>query len=570
MADDIFRSFRGRAAIAPRSAAAPARGRVDDPLAELARLIGQSEPASDFDRDARRGPGPALDEPADGLDWAARDSQADDRYADQVEPAEENYDARYDERFEPEPRAEAVPSYRTGASSHDLDRERAYEPQSTGQFSAPAPRLNGIGEYARGTALTQQPRLQDEPAPPQASGRQLPAFLPRLPAEEYAQDEQAQDGPAEQAYALEDYAEEAPAGRRRSSGIVVVAAVLGLAVLGTAGAFAYRAMFGSSMLPSLPPIIKADNGPNKIVPAKPKSNASDQADANTDSGEKLVSREEQPVDMPAPVNPAPRVVSTIPIFPDPNSAQSGVPSSAQGTALASGDAAFPASSAPATAAAAQGNAVPMAPAGSIWPPAPAMAPGAAAGPAGLATAPRKVHTVIIRSDRSGALPDASAAPAQAALPAAAPAPVRTPPPRAAMPPQPRPMPASRAEASGPLSIVPNQGAEPAPARLRTALARPTEPSSAERAEPAPSAGGGYAVQVTSQRSEADALAEFRTLRAKFPNQLGGREPIVRRADLGAKGVYYRALVGPFASAEQAAGMCSSLKAAGGNCIVGRN
>jgi len=84
---------------------------------------------------------------------------------------------------------------------------------------------------------------------------------------------------------------------------------------------------------------------------------------------------------------------------------------------------------------------------------------------------------------------------------------------------------------------------------------------------APTASGSYAVQVTSQRSEAEAQAEFRTLRARFPNQLGGREPIVRRADLGAKGVFYRALVGPFASMEQAAQMCSSLKAAGGTCVV---
>jgi cell division septation protein DedD len=87
---------------------------------------------------------------------------------------------------------------------------------------------------------------------------------------------------------------------------------------------------------------------------------------------------------------------------------------------------------------------------------------------------------------------------------------------------------------------------------------------------APSSGGGYAVQVTSQRSEADAQAAFQALRAKFPTQLGGREPIIRRADLGAKGTYYRALVGPFASAEEAAGICSSLKTAGGSCLVQRN
>ena len=94
------------------------------------------------------------------------------------------------------------------------------------------------------------------------------------------------------------------------------------------------------------------------------------------------------------------------------------------------------------------------------------------------------------------------------------------------------------------------------------------------AGPAPEAatarGGRYAVQVTSQRSEAEAQASFRELRAKFPNLLGGREPIIRRADLGAKGTYYRALVGPFASAEQAAEMCSGLKAAGGNCLVQKN
>jgi cell division septation protein DedD len=109
-----------------------------------------------------------------------------------------------------------------------------------------------------------------------------------------------------------------------------------------------------------------------------------------------------------------------------------------------------------------------------------------------------------------------------------------------------------------------------PPRTHTALAEPTplSPSAAAEAPSAP--GGGYAVQVTSQRSEADAQTAFRALRAKYPTQLGGHEPIVRRADLGTKGVFYRALVGPFASMEQAAGVCSSLKAAGGTCIVQRN
>ena len=85
-----------------------------------------------------------------------------------------------------------------------------------------------------------------------------------------------------------------------------------------------------------------------------------------------------------------------------------------------------------------------------------------------------------------------------------------------------------------------------------------------------SSGGAYAVQLASESSAAEAHASFRALRSKFPNQLGGREPIVRRTDLGAKGVYYRVMVGPFASMEKAAGMCGTLKAARCNCLVQRN
>ncbi len=79
--------------------------------------------------------------------------------------------------------------------------------------------------------------------------------------------------------------------------------------------------------------------------------------------------------------------------------------------------------------------------------------------------------------------------------------------------------------------------------------------------------GAYAVQVTADRSESRAQAAFRALQAKYPNQLSSRQPIIRRVDLGAAGVYYRALIGSFASAEKAAKLCSELKAAGGDCVI---
>jgi hypothetical protein len=84
------------------------------------------------------------------------------------------------------------------------------------------------------------------------------------------------------------------------------------------------------------------------------------------------------------------------------------------------------------------------------------------------------------------------------------------------------------------------------------------------------ASGSYLVQIASQRSEADALASYRVAQSKFPGLLGSRNPIIRKADLGEKGMYYRALVGPFASADEASQLCGSMRSAGGQCVIHRN
>jgi hypothetical protein len=80
----------------------------------------------------------------------------------------------------------------------------------------------------------------------------------------------------------------------------------------------------------------------------------------------------------------------------------------------------------------------------------------------------------------------------------------------------------------------------------------------------------YVVQISSQRSKADAQASLRSLQTKFSKQLGDRKATVQRADLGPKGVYYRTVVGPFGSVDDADRFCSSLQAAGGQCRVGKD
>jgi hypothetical protein len=139
-----------------------------------------------------------------------------------------------------------------------------------------------------------------------------------------------------------------------------------------------------------------------------------------------------------------------------------------------------------------------------------------------------------------------------------------------------PMPRSR-PAAPPVEVAAvapvAQAVEPAPAPVADpAPAAPAETvAAAPAAEVAPAAPAGSAgayVQVSSQRSEAAALASFQDLQRRFPNILGGLSPDVQRADLGAKGIYYRVRV-PQPTREDANGLCASLKSMGADCLIAR-
>nr|WP_319485115.1 SPOR domain-containing protein [uncultured Cohaesibacter sp.] len=84
-----------------------------------------------------------------------------------------------------------------------------------------------------------------------------------------------------------------------------------------------------------------------------------------------------------------------------------------------------------------------------------------------------------------------------------------------------------------------------------------------------SGAGGYTVQVTSQRTPEQAQASYRNIQAQLSSVLGGYEPDIKEADLGARGTYYRVRVGSFADQAGAINFCNSIKAAGGDCLVAR-
>lgn len=458
---------------------APAKG-DSDPLAELARLIGQTDPFGT----AAKAPHPlqsranvrpqydAVDEeeasaPAGPPPWMQRARH-------EAPPPQQEYE-------EPEPEYEPSPV-------HPLHRYAAQPPAAQEQdYHEPA-------QYA-----------EEQPADP---SRYDDALYGQIESgqQEYARDPAFPDDP----YAYQSGYEEEPEPRKRSSGLMTVVAVLALAVVGTGAAFAYRTYVGSPRSGE-PPIIKADNSPTKVVPAPGDSGAAKTPDRMVpgDGGEKIVSREETPVDVNSKAGP--RVV-----FPPLN--QNGNPP----------------------------------PVSSVSPAAPPPAP--AANGTMPNNEPRKIKTLAVKGDA-----DNGGVPAGVAAPAAKPAPAA----RAAAPAAaPRNPSSANASANGPLLLSPQGGAAPDPAPTRTAANNPVQT--------APSGGGNYLVQVSSQKNEADAQASYRALQSKFPTVLGSRSPVIKRADLGDKGVFYRAMVGPFGSTGEAAQFCENLKTAGGQCVVQRN
>jgi hypothetical protein len=117
------------------------------------------------------------------------------------------------------------------------------------------------------------------------------------------------------AYGADHYYDDVPGSRWRGR-LLVVMAVLALAVL--AGTVAYRAMFGGSVFPALPPIIKAGTGLNNIVRNNSDTRRSDSSQTSitsAGSSEKL-----QPMEIREAPKAVPGVISTIPISSKPSAA----------------------------------------------------------------------------------------------------------------------------------------------------------------------------------------------------------------------------------------------------------
>jgi hypothetical protein len=78
----------------------------------------------------------------------------------------------------------------------------------------------------------------------------------------------------------------------------------------------------------------------------------------------------------------------------------------------------------------------------------------------------------------------------------------------------------------------------------------------------------FVIQVGSKASPNAALAAFADMQRKFPRLIAGYRPIVQKADLGAKGVWYRLRIGQMDDVAEARKLCRQLISQGlADCLV---
>lgn len=603
---------------------AGARPSADDPLAELARLIGQEDPFAEFFREnsdavgqggqhgtpqpapAGRGARPAAPAPRPAYGELARQEAVRHEPVRQ-EPARHEPARHEPTRHEPsrhapgqfsalaaEVYAEPIPrdgesrargeqsdfgaalrpntrSVRDGDGPRPIERgarvsDRAAEAVAEALFAPTPPPAPAARPQPASPPRDARPVREAQPARDAAASRSVSSAASAYDAPAgnvaarstgpqsrggYTLDDDAYDygrtaierdgyeneasDEADENYDYEAYEEERPPRRRR---MALLGTAIGCAILLIAGGyFGLRAMSGGGgtvVASGQPPVIKADHGPNKVAPPQPAAGDQsadgqkliyDRVGGDPSGNERVVSSQEEPVDPSQAAQPQaaqPRVI--LP------------PTGGAGPA--------PSPSAPA-------------PLGAMPSGSPQQPNAAPANP----TEPKRVRTLTVRAD--GTVVDGSSAPVLQA-------------PNTPITPAPSAQAAAPIGAPTQVSSYAQDDAASLPANVplpptRMAAAPPVA-SPAPAAPPASDAAssGGYFVQVAAQRTQGEAQTAWRATQSKFPGILGSYSANIRRADLGDRGIYYRAQVGPFNSKDQANELCQSLRAQGGDCMVQRN
>jgi hypothetical protein len=139
------------------------------------------------------------------------------------------------------------------------------------------------------------------------------------------------------------------------------------------------------------------------------------------------------------------------------------------------------------------------------------------------------------------------------------------------PPKPKPVAVADAAAPTQLNLLDLLGINKPAQTQAPVIARSATPAAVTATTPrfeTPSAGGGWVVQLAGARSESEAQATLSGLQNKYGSDLGSASLAVHKAEVNGETIY-RVRAGGL-SKPDARGLCTKLKASGGDCFVARN
>ena len=409
------------------------------------------------------------------------------------------------------------------------------------QPAAPKPEADPLAELARILGENDDPYKKVFAAEARQPQRREPGFAPLPQAAAPALDDLSTQGvvpPQHDSYhnagahpayeptrpqddAWDDYDAPAYEERRKpfmSRAAMMAAAVVGVAVIGIGATYAFKGKLpGSREIAT----IQALNTPVKVAPPTSEVDHQTTSASVLDKGAgqgvtKVVSREEQPVDL----NTLPqKTARVIPMR------------QAEGQVAAT--------------------------------PAAQSQQGAPTSIANLIE-PRKVKTVSVRPDGSIIPADGSGAGASPPLPVARPVMTTAAAPAsgdAATPKAATPKTVARVSATPPAA---DAAPRPAPRAAAPAVETPKAKSAALDDETTATTRGGWAAQLAASPSEDEARATASKLGTKYSSELGGRRPSFRKAEVNSKTVYRVRVSG--LTKEEATAICQKIS----GCFVARN
>lgn len=566
--------------------------RESDPLAELARIVGQGAVFQPRESQAPVAPAaPAAGTQTSQQDWINEIERAFSQAIPQAAPAPASPapeaehagvrvgadvpawlrspavpqlpvpEGQRDPRLDPDAFSQEFSQALDGVSGNGANI--GYYAQDAYQLAAGGPEAFSAAAQPEATAYADDPRSA---AVAEAHGYNAQGYgAPNYGVYDDLEDEHRA---AAEAGEDDDYAyahQDDRRGLRRK--VVAAGLVLGLGALAAAGVFMFR---GGEVVNGEPPVVSADSQPVKVEPETPggvevpNTNRAIYEHTNqapSGEGAVVVDDREQPVDINQMI--------------------------AQQSAAAQAQAIQQRAGATTTTTRVETTTAPTVGAADVTlpeapqPTSPAMA---------ALGEPRRVRTVSVRPDGSilpaGTAPAAAAAAPtidqlasatpsvvspttpvvsspEAPVPAQAEAPAVAPP----VGPVPRPAVVNRPATRAPLQLGP-MAISPQAAGSQAANAPPAVPLTQSAQVSPQAASGSFTVQLAAPGSENEARNLFASLQRRH-GELSGFSPSIVRADTGGRTIY-RLRVGSFQSRDQATALCVRIQASGGQCFVARN